>query len=163
MPVDTSADYEYEVNEDGTATVTKYIGSDIDITVPAELDGHAVTSIGAWAFDYCKNVSSITIPEGVSTIGEWAFSSCKSLSEITIPESVTSIGDSAFNYCTALEQVSLPTGLIEMGQGLFNSCTSLKKVSIPQQIKKLNMSKSYYVKGGFYRLSTYDCGSFVVN
>ena len=26
-----------------------------------------------------------------------------------------------------------------------------------------NIDKSYYVKGSFYYLSTYDCGSFVVN
>ena len=43
-------DYSYTVKSDGTAEITGYSGSGTDITVPGELDGHAVTSIGSEAF-----------------------------------------------------------------------------------------------------------------
>jgi hypothetical protein len=56
---------------------------------------YTVTSIGAFAFYACRDLTSITIPNSVTSIGEFAFNCC-SLSSITIPNSITSIGNSAF-------------------------------------------------------------------
>lgn len=55
-----------------------------------------VTSIGAYAFERCSGLISITIPESVISIGESAFFKC-SLTDITIPGSVTSIREFAFS------------------------------------------------------------------
>ena len=44
------------------------------------------------AFGYSRNLTSITIPQGVIAIGKWAFSSCDNLYELRIPDSVTAIG-----------------------------------------------------------------------
>ena len=41
-----SGDYEYSVRNDGTAEITKYKGSDSNVTIPSTLDGKTVTSIG---------------------------------------------------------------------------------------------------------------------
>ena len=61
---------------------------------------------------YAKNlylngqlVTELVIPEGVTTIGDYAFYYCKSLTSITIPDSVTSIGDYAFSSCTSLTSI----------------------------------------------------------
>jgi len=45
---------------------------------------YPVTSIGSSAFQYCYDLSSVTIPEGVTTIGSKAFGNCHSLKEIVI-------------------------------------------------------------------------------
>ena len=60
----------------------------------------SVTSIGSYAFSYCKSLTSITIPDSVTSIGSYAFENCTSLTSITIPDSVTSIGSYAFINCT---------------------------------------------------------------
>jgi len=68
----------------------------------------SVTSIGAYAFDYCMSLTSIIIPESVTSIGIWAFSSCRSLTSIIIPESVNFIGAYAFDSCTRLTSIPIP-------------------------------------------------------
>ena len=66
---------------------------------------NSVTSIGAWAFDGCTGLTSITIPNSVTSIGIYAFYYCTGLTSITIPNSVTSIGACAFCGCTGLKDV----------------------------------------------------------
>ena len=87
------------MREDGTAIITSYVCEEDELTIPAELDGHAVTGIGEKAFSLCLSLTSVTIPDSVTTIGESAFSSCPSLMSVTIPDSVTTIGRRAFFGC----------------------------------------------------------------
>ena len=63
---------------------------------------NSVTSIGEWAFSYCKSLTSIDIPSCVTRIGNDVFYDCTSLTSVNIPESVTSIGWDAFYNCTSL-------------------------------------------------------------
>ena len=55
--------------------------------------------IASTAFEGCKGLTSITIPNSVTSIGYRAFDDCSSLTSVTIPNSVTSIGGHAFNEC----------------------------------------------------------------
>lgn len=64
-----------------------------------------VTSIGAWTFDDCENLTNISIPESITSIGKMAFYNCQGLTGISIPVSVTSIGEWAFSYCENLKDV----------------------------------------------------------
>ncbi|MBQ6936384.1 MAG: leucine-rich repeat domain-containing protein [Clostridia bacterium] len=59
-------------------------------------DGSSV-HIGAAAFQNCKSLSNIKLPQQTLSIGKNAFSGCTSLLKLTIPESVTEIGASAFS------------------------------------------------------------------
>ena len=42
--------FEYEVNEDGGVTITKYTGNDTEVVIPSKIGGKKVTSIGDKAF-----------------------------------------------------------------------------------------------------------------
>ena len=102
--------YTYEVGSDGTVTITDCDSSVRGgATIPSQIDGKPVTSIGDSAFSWCSSLTGITIPKGVTSIGDWAFHSCNSLTSITIPNSVTSIGSSAFNGCNKLKQINVDT------------------------------------------------------
>ena len=55
-------------------------------------------TIGDYMFLRC-NLKNIKLPNSVTSIGSYAFSYCRGLTSITIPNSVTSIGIYAFNDC----------------------------------------------------------------
>ena len=67
----------------------------------------SVTSIGNYAFEYCRSLASVTIPEGVTSIGNFAFMQCEKLASVTISEGVTSIGKSAFYACDSLTSITV--------------------------------------------------------
>ena len=85
----------------------------------------SVASIGEQAFQLCLSVTSINIPERVTNIGDFAFSACKKITSIRIPESVTNIGFKAFSRCSSITSVSIPESVTKIGAGAFTECSSL--------------------------------------
>ena len=119
-----------------------------------------VTSIGIFAFQYCRRLTNITIPESVTSIGDSAFRYCSSLTSITIPESVTSIGNAAFSdtpWLTNKQQgnspvivngilidgtacsgeVTIPEGVTSIGDFAFSGCSSMTSITIPDSVTSI--------------------------
>ena len=99
-----------------------------------------ITNIGIYAFDHCRSLTSVTIPNSVTSIGSSAFSNCTSLASITIPNSVTSIGSSAFYYCRSLTSVTIPNSVTSIGSSAFSNCTSLTSITIPNSVTNIGDS-----------------------
>lgn len=70
---ETYGDFEYKVLDDGTVEISKYNGTGGEVSIPSEIDGKKVTSIGYIAFDSCESLKSVTIPKSVESIEERAF------------------------------------------------------------------------------------------
>ena len=123
--------YTYEVGSDGTVTITDCDDSAQGaITIPSQIDGKPVTSIGGAAFYYCSSLTSITIPNSVTSIGSNAFDDCHSLTGITIPNSVTSIGWDAFEDCHSLTSVTIGNSVTSIGVRAFNGCKKLTQINV---------------------------------
>lgn len=95
--------------------------------------------IDALAFAGCE-IDSIYLPYGLSYIGSCAFESCKELKSIDIPDSVTWLGDAVFNKCSSLEYVKLPKYLENIPSCTFSKCTNLTTVVLPESLKGISNS-----------------------
>lgn len=84
-------EYNYEILEDGTAAINRYLGTADEVVVPSEIEGLKVTVIHRYAFADIKNITSITIPEGVTRIGFCAFCGCTKLENLILPDSLQGI------------------------------------------------------------------------
>ncbi|MDD3161299.1 MAG: leucine-rich repeat domain-containing protein [Bacteroidales bacterium] len=103
---------------------------------------HTVTTIGKAAFQYCGNLTSATIQEGITTIGSYAFANCCHLESVIIPSTVTEIGSYAFANCTALRTIisrnPLPPHLAL--HTFYNVDTSLCTLYVPESVDLANRS-----------------------
>ena len=98
--------------------------------VSLDLSGSPLTSIEDWAFYDCRNLTSVTIPEGVTSIGDGAFYDCRNLASVTIPDSVTSIESVAFWGCNSLASITIPEGVTSIGGEAFHGCPSLTAIDV---------------------------------
>jgi LPXTG-motif cell wall-anchored protein len=107
--------FEYTV-KDGKITINQYTGNDTAVTIPTEIDGYKVTTIGENAFNN-KVIESVTIPEGIISIEANAFAG-NHLSILKLPDSIVEIGDSAF-AANNLFDIKMPTSTVIYGDQVF--------------------------------------------
>lgn len=116
------SDYEYNANDDGTASIERYTGADVEtLVIPSSIDGYKITRIGGYTFCSLRALHSVTVSEGIKEIGSHAFSECPELKSVTFPNSIESIDSNAFDECPALEEINLPEKEIEIEHDAFDS------------------------------------------
>lgn len=177
-------DYRFTLTSDTTVMVSKYYGSDTELTLPDFAGGRLVTgiyqscfensnivsvaipraytTIGAFAFNGCKNLETVMIPSGLTSIGLmafygcdhlrnidlqtaqelksislFAFGRCISLESVILPDSLNSLADNAFFGCTSLGELTLSNELMTIGNNAFYGCTALKEVFIPESVTSI--------------------------
>ncbi len=106
----TYGDFEYNINDKGTVTVSKYKGSASSLSIPSQIDGKAVTNIGRFAFLNNSTLKSVTIPDTITDIEGNAFTLCTALAGVNIPSGVESIADTSFSRCKSLTAINTDSG-----------------------------------------------------
>ena len=127
----------YEITQCTVHSNTKVIGNDAfngcrnlaGVTIP-----ESVTTIGDYAFYNCITLTGIFIPGSITKIGDWAFYNCDGLAEVTIPGSVSTIGRWAFSDCDRLATVSISGDVTAIDDYAFASCSSLTDITLPASV-----------------------------
>lgn len=91
--------------EPGGATVTGYLGNEDTITIPAELDGLPVLTIGKDAFRGAA-CETVILPDTLNILEDGAFRDC-TLSTLYLYDNIRVIGDPVFEGCENLSTLHL--------------------------------------------------------
>jgi len=109
----------------------------VDKTADAFAPEPGLKIVGAAAFAGCRNLTSLTLPDGVVSLSDYAVSGCATLTTVTLPASLRTVGDYAFAGCTSLAAVDLPQTLFGIGNCAFSDCTALTTVVLPDSLRAL--------------------------
>ena len=93
---DDEVSYSFSYKKSGGSNIGTDFAANRDVTTLTIPNG--VTAIKDREYLNFENLANVIIPEGVTSIGKQAFANCTSLSSITIPDSVVSIGEGVFDY-----------------------------------------------------------------
>jgi len=138
------AQYLY-TTENGQITIDEYVGPGGAVTVPATMDGLAVTRIGASAFQE-THVTSVSIPATVVEIGDLAFACCASLTSISVDSINPAFSADAGTLFNKNKSVliqypagkggtfSIPNSVTRIGMGAFAGSRGVAAVSIPDSV-----------------------------
>ena len=133
---------------DSYSNLNEYSGT---VTIPTSVTKngktYSVTSIGKNAFQWCSELTSVTIPYSVTSIGDYAFHNCSGLTSIEIPNSVTSIGIYAFSHCTSLTSVYIPNSITSIGDCAFYECAGLTSATIGNNVSTIGVGTFYNCSG----------------
>ena len=82
--------------------------------------------------DYCSEITSLVISDGVPCINMDAFKYCTGLESVTMPASVKAICQYAFDGCTKLTTVTLGSGVSYVSNDAFSDCTALSAIKVDE-------------------------------
>ena len=105
------------------------------ITLPS-----SVNRIGKSAFGF-SDISAINLPEGITDIDEMAFQFCRNLYSVIIPESITEIKPGLF-YKSGIENIQFHNNLRKIQRSAFNG-SRIRTLILPESIKEIDHSAFY--------------------
>lgn len=126
-PPGVSDDLSYEI-VNGKAVITDCRETAVSVAIPAELEGCPVVMIGDGAFQSCRKLTSVTLPDCLTVVGDHAFNGCSSLTSIDLTH-VISIGQQAFAWCSDLTDIRCGPDLAFLGEHALEGWTSLLTVT----------------------------------
>jgi hypothetical protein len=114
-----------------------------------------VREIGKKAFYGCYKLTDITLPEGLEVINDYGISACINLTEINLPSTLTTLKLRAFYYDKKLTSISLPASITSIGAYAFATCDALMEVTA-------NMETPCVIASTVFSATTFSNGTLYV-
>ena len=134
--------------EGGALSILSWKGTASRIEVPALLRKRMVREIEEEDFSPAKtkilmegieagrNITEVSVPEGIRTKEDGAFSQCRKLTTVHLPSTLLEIGEKAF-FLTNLEELVIPASIRRGAARFVSGCFSLKRVVLESVTTKL--------------------------
>ena len=102
-----------------------------------EFDLSEIYNLKRYNFEWCRDITSIKLPNTLTKIGRSMFNRCSKLTSIDIPSNVRKISINAFGCCSGLKAITIPNSVTKIGANCFQNCTSLSSITLSTNLKEL--------------------------
>lgn len=99
-----------------------------------------LTKIGSTAFDFCKRLTSVVIPDSVTTMGSSVFMYCDSLESLTLSAGLSVVPNGLFEMGNEITSFVIPDGITKIESGAFWGCRKLKTITIPASVTTIEQT-----------------------
>ena len=96
------------VTNNGSITITGYLGTGGDTIIPDTINGLPVSRIADRAFYNCATITSLTIPNSVTNLGSFTFYHCITMTNVVLPAGLTEFQEYTFYFCSGLSSFEIP-------------------------------------------------------
>ena len=107
-----------------------------EIVIPSSFNNKAVTSMADYFTRDNLNITKVSIPGTIKTIPANSFLNCKNLSEVSLSEGLETIEGNAFSY-TKIEKIEIPSTCKSIGNSAFYGSTSLYHIYLPSSVTSM--------------------------
>ena len=133
----------YTDNGDGTCTITgenpdNPLPSYDGLTIPDEINGLKVTSIGSYVFAEGGFTGTLILGENIQTIGPYAFVANSFTGNLIIPDSVTEISEAAFAENSFTGTLTLGKNVTTIGGSAFSGNSFTGSLVIPDSVTEIS-------------------------
>ena len=130
MPFEPTPAENFEFDPD-TGLISAYVGTDVDVVVPREIDGVTVVGFKNYnAFDSCQDYTDSSVE---SNRTEWVH-----LRTLVLPETIKELPDMMLAYCQQLETFVCYAPLESTGGNQFMLCRSLNNVIFVNGVREID-------------------------
>lgn len=130
MPFEPTPAENFEFNPE-TGLISAYIGTDVDVVVPREIDGVTVVGFANYnAFDSCQDYTDSSVETNRT---EWVH-----LRTLVLPETIKELPDMMLAYCQQLETFVCYAPLESTGGNQFMLCRSLNNVIFVNGVREID-------------------------
>ena len=130
MPFEPTPAENFEFDPE-TGLISAYIGTDVDVVVPREIDG--VTVVGFANYNAFASCQDYTDTETETNQTDWV-----RLRTLVLPETIKALPDSMLSYCQQLETFVCYAPLENTGKNQFMLCRSLNNVIFVNGVRMID-------------------------
>lgn len=152
MPFEPTPAENFEFNPE-TGLISAYIGTDVDVVVPREIDGVTVVGFANYnAFDSCQDYTdssvetnrtewvhlrTLVLPETIKELPDMMLAYCQQLETFVCYAPLESTGGNQFMLCRSLNNVIFVNGVREIGNYAFDSAGPLSNLYFGEHLVKI--------------------------
>ena len=152
MPFAPTPAENFEFNPE-TGLISAYIGIDVDVVVPREIDGVTVVGFANYnAFDSCQDYTdssvetnrtewvhlrTLVLPETIKELPDMMLAYCQQLETFVCYAPLESTGGNQFMLCRSLNNVIFVNGVREIGNYAFDSAGPLGNLYFGEHLVKI--------------------------
>ena len=102
-----------------------------------------IVTLSGWVIEAKdREITSITLPEGIYGIADYAFYGCQKLDQVSFT-GIKYVGDYAFKLCTNMWECLFDDSLLTIGTATFSRCEYLKTIDVGSSLESIGTQTFY--------------------